>query len=102
MSVSKERVLYTSRLARLNLTEGLDGAAADAKLEEFARRMDEIVGYMDILQEADTTGIEPMFSPMSLTAPPRADVVVQEYSREEIMAGAPEQTDGFFVVPRVL
>lgn len=102
MSVSKERVLYTSRLARLNLTEGLEGAAAEAKLEEFALRMDEIVGYMDILQEADTAGVEPMFSPMCLTAPPREDEVKLEFDRAEVMANAPEQSDGFFVVPRVL
>lgn len=102
MSVSKKVVLHTSHLARLDLTAGASGAEAEAHIEAFARQMDQIVAYMDILAEADTTGVEPMFSPMSLTAPPVEDEPQSLYSRDEVLAGAPEQEDGFFIVPRVL
>ena len=102
MSVSKQTVIHTSRLARLNLAEGASGAEAEARVETFARQMEQIVAYMDILDEADTDGVEPMFSPMSLTAPPAKDAVEQVYAREEVLANAPEQEDGFFIVPRVL
>lgn len=102
MAVSKETVLHTSRLARLDLSAGYGGAEAEARIETFARQMDQIVAYMDILDEADTTGVEPMFSPMSRTAPPAEDVAEALYSRDEVLAGAPEQEDGLFIVPRVL
>lgn len=102
MPVSKETVLHTSSLARLDLGSGASGPEAEARIGTFARQMNEIVGYMDILASADTTGVEPMFSPMSLMAPPRPDEPAAIYTREEVLANAPEQEDGFFIVPRVL
>lgn len=95
MAVSKETVLHVSKLARLDL-------GSEAQIETFARQMNDIVGYMDMLAEADTTGVEPMFSPMSLMAPPAADEPAAVYTRAEVLANAPEQEDGFFIVPRVL
>ena len=102
MAVSKQTVLHVSNLARLNLSAGSEGAEAEARIEQFARQMDDIVEYMDILQQADTDGVEPMFSPMSLTSPLRPDEARQEYTREQVLENAPEQENGFFVVPRVL
>lgn len=102
MPVSKKTVLHTSSLARLDLGVGASGAEAEARIETFARQMNEIVGYMDILAEADTAGVEPMFSPMSLMAPPAPDEPLALYAREEVLANAPEREDGFFIVPRVL
>lgn len=102
MAVSKERVLHTSSLARLDLACGADGAEAEARIELFARQMDQIVGYMDILAGADTEGVEPMFSPMTLAAPPAEDIPEAVCSREEILANAPEHEEGFFIVPRIL
>lgn len=102
MAVSKATVLHTSNLARLDLGAGATGAEAEAGIEAFARQMDRIVEYMDILAEADTAGVEPLYSPMSRTAPPAADEPRADYSREAVLANAPEREDGFFIVPRVL
>lgn len=95
MAVSKQTVLHVSKLARIDLGD-------EAQIDTFARQMDQIVEYMDILAEADTSGVEPMFSPMSLMGPLAEDIAEDVYSRDEILAGAPEQEDGFFIVPRVL
>lgn len=102
MSVSKKTVEHVSLLSRLDLRAGGEGAEAEKKLERFARQMDEIVGYMDILNRADTAGVEPMYSPLSLSAPPRADEPASDYTREEVLSNAPEAENGFFVVPRVI
>ena len=102
MSVSKETVLHTGKLARLDLRSLFEGQDYDEKLEVFADQMSKIVAYMDILESADCSGVEPLYSPMHLTAPPRADEVKQEYSREQELENAPEQGDGFFLVPRVI
>ena len=100
MSVSKETVLRAGRLARLSLDKG-------PELEDFAGQMAGIVEYMDILNQADTCGVEPMFSPMSRTAPPVPDESTtaganQPCVREDILRNAPEQSGGLFVVPRIL
>jgi aspartyl-tRNA(Asn)/glutamyl-tRNA(Gln) amidotransferase subunit C len=95
MSVNKETVLHTGKLARLGFAEA-------EKLELFAGQMEQIVEYMDILKSADTTGIEPLFSPMRRTAPPREDLARPGCPREEELSNAPEAEQGFFVVPKVL
>ncbi|MDR1242854.1 MAG: Asp-tRNA(Asn)/Glu-tRNA(Gln) amidotransferase subunit GatC [Deltaproteobacteria bacterium] len=95
MSVNKEIALHVGKLARLNLVE-------TEKLELFARQMEQIVEYMDILKSADTAGEEPLFSPMRRTAPLREDVAHLLYTRDEELANAPEKDAGFFLVPRIL
>lgn len=102
MAVSKEVVLHTSALARLDLAGGASGAEAEMNIVRFAAQMDEIVGYIDILESARTEGVEPLFSPITGAASPRTDEAVQRYAREELLQNAPEQNDGFFIVPRVL
>lgn len=102
MAVSKETVLHTSLLARLDLASGAGGEEAGSRISAFARQMDGIVEYMDILETAETEGVEPLFSPLSYTAPPRKDEACQHYSRDEVLSNAPDAEDGFFVVPQVL
>lgn len=102
MSVNKKTVMHVSRLARLDLAAGATGSEAEEKISQFAQQMDNIVKYMDILEQADTAGVEPMFSPMALTVALRADEAQQDYTREEILRGAPQQENGLFVVPKVL
>jgi aspartyl-tRNA(Asn)/glutamyl-tRNA(Gln) amidotransferase subunit C len=64
--------------------------------------MEAIVGYMDILNQIDTSGVEPLYSPLSNPAPPRPDVAVKTRSAEEILANAPKRQGRFFAVPPVL
>jgi aspartyl-tRNA(Asn)/glutamyl-tRNA(Gln) amidotransferase subunit C len=97
MSVSKEQVLATAALARLDLTQ----AGGDA-LDRLAAQMEAIVGYMDILNQIDTSGVEPLYSPLRHPAPPRPDAAAKTRSVEEILANAPRRQGRFFAVPPVL
>lgn len=102
MSVTKEQVLRTATLARLDLSEGLDDLAAEQFISKIASQMEDIVGYMDILNQVDTTGVEPLYSPMMHTAAPREDKAENRRTVEEVLANAPEKQESFFVVPPVL
>lgn len=102
MTVDKEQVVALARLARLDLYAGYDEEVAEAAVTTLARQMEEIVGYMDILNRVDTVGVEPMYSPMREVAPPRADEVVQRLSVDEILENAPSRQGNFFVVPPVI
>ena len=97
MPVSKEQVLATAALARLDLTR-----AGGADLDRLAAQLEAIVGYMDILNQIDTSGVEPLYSPLRHTAPPRPDTAVKTRSAEEILANAPRRQGRFFAVPPVL
>ncbi len=106
MSVTKEQVLATAALARLDLTQTPEGVLspeeAAVALDRLAAQMESIVGYMDILAQADTAGVEPLYSPMQNIAPPREDVAVKTRTVEEILSGAPRRQGRFFAVPPVI
>ncbi|MDR1035458.1 MAG: aspartyl/glutamyl-tRNA amidotransferase subunit C [Deltaproteobacteria bacterium] len=113
MAVDAMTAKAIADLARLSLSGGTVGdgpesggaSAGDAAyLERVADEMSKIVGYMDILNECDTAGVEPMYSPMLDPQPPREDVPRETSggSSDWIVDGAPETFGRFFTVPRVL
>ncbi len=102
MAVTKETVLRTSRLARLDLGLGLSEAEAEARIEVFREQMDEIVRHMDMLAQADCAGVEPWHSPLDQVDGPRPDEPEKAAEENELLDGAPERLADFFVVPRIL
>ncbi len=94
MKISPEVVARIASLARLELSED--------KIGLFAEQLGDVLAYMDKLGELDTSNVEPLYSPVEKPTPMREDTVVKEFTREELLAGAP-QTDGeFFIVPRIV
>lgn len=105
MPVSKEQALATAALCRIDLSVDPAGAPngdAEERIVRMASQMDAIVGYMDILNGVDTEGVEPLYSPMLETAPPRADEAYRKLTPEETLANAPRRRQNFFVVPPVI
>lgn len=85
---------HLSRLARL--------APSDERLMQYAPMCDNILQYMDVLAEVDTTGIEPTYSPVQHACAMRADEPQKRREREEVLANAPETDGKFFIVPRIV
>ncbi|MDL2207103.1 Asp-tRNA(Asn)/Glu-tRNA(Gln) amidotransferase subunit GatC [Desulfovibrio sp. OttesenSCG-928-M16] len=103
MPVSKEQVLATAHLCRLDLSLAASGGESpEERLERFATQMNSIIGYMDILAQVDTDDVEPLYSPLGQPEPPRADIAEQRLTVEDILANAPKRKQNFFVVPPVI
>ncbi|MDX1709423.1 MAG: Asp-tRNA(Asn)/Glu-tRNA(Gln) amidotransferase subunit GatC [Desulfobacterales bacterium] len=94
MKMTKEQVLYVARLARLDLD-------AEA-IELFAAQIDEILGYIEKLNQVDTAGIQATSHAISLTNAFREDESRPHLDRERVLANAPEKEEGCFVVPKVV
>lgn len=90
--ISDETIEYVGILAKLELS----GEEKEAAKKDMGRMLD----YIDQLGELDTTGIEPMSHVFSVENVLREDVVTGVDMREEILANAPGEKDGMFVVPR--
>ena len=94
MEISSEEVAHVAQLARLEVSE--DEKAA------FARQLSAILTYMDHLKKLDTMGVEPTATVLPTENVFRDDEVRPSLPREQVLANAPEEAEGFFRVPRIL
>ncbi len=83
-----------ARLARLGLSE--------AEKEEFGRQLNEVLLYMEKLEELPTEGVEPLAHILPLENVLREDTPRPGLDQDQALAAAPEKKDGFFKVPPVI
>ena len=86
-------VEHVAKLARLELTE-------DEK-ELYTKQLGDVLKYVDQMNEVDTSNIKPMTQVIDFYNVMREDKVVQEISKEDLMANAPDEENGFFKVPKI-
>lgn len=93
--LSREDVLKLARLARIELAED--------ELEEFTTEFDEILGYVEKLQQVDITGLEPTSQVTGLTNVMRADEVRDYgYKPEDLLKNVPSVQDNQLKVKRMI
>ncbi len=92
--LTQERMTHLALLARLSLTP----EASD----KFRGQCDDILRYMDVLAEVDTSAIEPLYSPIAHDSAVREDIAVSRRSRAEVLSNAPHTDETFFIVPRIV
>lgn len=97
MKISREDVLKMAALANLELT--------DAEVERYRGQLDDILTYIDKLNEVDTSNIEPMTQVLAASTDDsdlREDVVMRSDVITEVLSGAPDPDGPYFRVPRVI
>ena len=92
--LSREEVEHVARLARLVLT--------DDERTRYTGQLNEILAYVEKLKELDVDGVVPMAHAIPLENVFRPDRVRPSFDREDMLANAPERSEGFFKVPRIL
>ena len=94
MKITREDVEHVAMLARLELSED--------EIETFTRQLNDILTYVDKLNELNTEGVEPTSHPLSLESPMRDDVVRESLDPELSLKNAPQRVGKAFKVPRVI
>lgn len=94
MSLDQKTVEHVAHLARLEL-DPADVAAMTAQLES-------ILGMIAEMQAIHTEGVSPMAHPLDLSQRLRPDEVTNADEREKLMATAPNQAAGLYLVPKVI
>ena len=94
MSVDTATVRHIAKLARIAVTDG----EVDALVPE----LNNILGWVEQLQEVDVSGVEPMTAVIPNKQRLRADEVTDGGIREKVLANAPVAEHGFFAVPKVI
>lgn len=94
MKISRAEVEHVSRLARLALT--------DQELDAIRKDMDDMLGYVDQLNQLDTKDIIPTAHAVPMDNAFRADVVKPGLSQDQALANAPDPDPSGFRVPRII
>jgi aspartyl-tRNA(Asn)/glutamyl-tRNA(Gln) amidotransferase subunit C len=98
MKITREDVLRVAELAYLELSE--------TELETYRKQVDEILEYIDKLNELDTTHVEPMAQVLTedqtADATLREDLEVPCHGAAELLKQAPDPEPPYFRVPKVI
>ena len=94
MKVNDELVDKLSNLARLEFN-------AQEK-EDIKKDLEQMIGFIDKLNERDTTGVEPLLHMSENVNVLREDEVEGSISRDEAFKNAPLHDEQFFKVPKVI
>ena len=94
MRITHEEIHHVAKLARLELGQ--------KEVENMARQLDGILGYVDKLNELDTQGVAPTTHALAITNAFRQDIVKPSLDRQEALKNGPNQNGEAFVVPRII
>jgi aspartyl-tRNA(Asn)/glutamyl-tRNA(Gln) amidotransferase subunit C len=93
--LSRDDVLKLALLSRLKLT--------DEEIERFRGDLSSILEYVEVLNNVDTSGLEPTYQVTGLKNVTREDKVRDYgYKSEDLLKNAPDAKDNQFKVKRVL
>ena len=94
MQLTPADVRKVASLARLKVS--------DAEVASLTTDLTAILGYVDVLNEVDTTGIEPMVHAVELSNVLRADTVLESLPRTAALSNAPRSDGECFLVPAII
>jgi aspartyl-tRNA(Asn)/glutamyl-tRNA(Gln) amidotransferase subunit C len=94
MSLTAADVKKIAHLARLNMNE--------QDVEIYTGQLTSILGFIEQMNHADTTGIEPLAHSIEVSQRLRPDVVSEKDQREAFQAIAPQVEAGLYLVPKVI
>ena len=94
MSVTIKEVEHIAKLAKLKFKP--------EELEKLQGELNKILEYIDKLNELDLSNVEPLENINESENVFREDVSEKCLTKEEALKNAPDKTDNFFRVPKVL
>ena len=94
MSLDKATVSRIAHLARIEVD--------NAQLETMAGELNNILLWIEQLNEVDTKGIEPLASVTGHSLPQRGDVGDDGAYPDRVLTSAPDRAADFYAVPKVI
>lgn len=94
MSIDIETARRVAKLARIKVE--------DDALPALAGEFNDILGFIEQLNEVDVDNVEPMTSVTPMRLKRREDVVTDGDQQGAVLSNAPDAREGFFAVPKVV
>ena len=81
-------------LARLEIDQ--------SKSEKIQKDLETIIDLISSLQTIDTSDVEPLYSPLEMTAFMHEDIEKSDNKKEKFLENAAASNEDYFLVPRVV
>ena len=94
MNVNDALIEKLANLSRLEF--------AEEEKEAIKNDLEKMIGFIDKLNELDTSGVEPLLHMSDNVNIFREDIVNGKISRKDVFKNAPLHDDEFFKVPKVI
>ncbi|TNF23216.1 MAG: Asp-tRNA(Asn)/Glu-tRNA(Gln) amidotransferase subunit GatC [Rhodobacteraceae bacterium] len=94
MSIDQGTAAKVAKLARIRVEED--------DLPALAGEFNNILGFIEQLNEVDVEGVEPMVSVTPMRLKRRKDGVTDGGQQAKVLSNAPDAREGFFAVPKVV
>ncbi|HRJ06293.1 MAG TPA: Asp-tRNA(Asn)/Glu-tRNA(Gln) amidotransferase subunit GatC [Candidatus Saccharibacteria bacterium] len=92
--ISRDAVLKLASLSNIQLAED--------EIDPLREDIQNILSYVEQLDELDTENVEPAYQVTGLSNVYRSDTIEHSVERESLLKLAPEQVDNQIKVPKVL
>ena len=92
--IDTELIDYIAGLSRLELDAG--------ERQVMTTQLEQIIAYMDVLNQLDTAGVEPMSHVFPVKNVLREDEVSPSQDRAALLAGSPAGDKEAFLVPKAV
>lgn len=94
MAFTADDVKKVADLARIDFS--------DAEIEQLSKELDDIVHYVEQLDEVDTEGVEPIAQVTGLVNVVRKDEERKMFTIQETLMNAPSANEVAFLVPKAV
>jgi aspartyl-tRNA(Asn)/glutamyl-tRNA(Gln) amidotransferase subunit C len=92
--ITEKDVRHVALLSRLDFS--------DEEIKRFTKDLDSILGYIDKLNELDTSAVEITSHALKMANVFRKDEIKTPPSADEMLKNAPEQEEQCFKVPKII
>ena len=94
MSIDRATAARVAKLARIKVDEN--------SLDSLANEINQILGFIEQLNDVDGEGVEPMTSVSPQKLKRRVEQVSDGDQQDKVLSNAPDAREGFFAVPKVV
>jgi len=94
MSIDKDKIKHTAKLARISLDE--------KKIESLSKDLSNIFNFIEKLNKINTEKVDPLTSILNHSLRTREDKVTDGGVRDKILENSPIKNEEFFIVPKVI
>lgn len=91
--LTKEQVLHIAKLANLKLS--------DQEVVRFQKQLSDVLGYIEVLNELDTSKVKPTAQVTGLENVFREDQLGKSLTQKEALSGAKNKHQGYFKVKAI-